>query len=118
MIRAENISFILKKAFLLILFLCLIIGFCLNPVKSTVSYITSLSVTCVNTFTGEGYVKPTDPTNPENPSKPTDPTKPTEKPDNPPTSDSNYTDLYIAAMLICVAGVVIACKIWRKKDSI
>ena len=104
MAKRKNLSFLLKQFFLLVLCVCLTIGLCSQPVKSTVSYITSLSATCVNTFTGE-EIKP----NPPSPGP--------DDPDTPSTGDNSHLEWYIFGMLISLAGFVITLRLGCKKES-
>lgn len=53
MTENKELTFVFKQFFMLVLCVSLAAGLCSQPLKSTVSYISSLSETCVNTFTGE-----------------------------------------------------------------
>ena len=114
MTKARSIPFLFKHFFLLALCVCLMAGLFSQPVKSTAAYVISLSVTCVNTFTGDGQIKPTDPSDP---SKPSEPAEPTQNPDTPPTGETGYVEWYAIGMLLSLAGLVATWKWERKRDS-
>lgn len=71
MTRSRTLALACKWAALLSVFVCLISAVLSLSVRGTTAYMSSLSVTCVNTFSSDEV---------------SDPDKPQE-PDNPPTSD-------------------------------
>ncbi len=95
----------LRQTFLPVLYICLAITLFSQPVRSSVSYITSLSVTCVNTFTCEGQIKP-DPS-----AKPTDPVDPS----TPVTGDDGLLKKYALGMSISLAVFAATLKLGHKK---
>lgn len=109
--KEKPFSFI-KSFFLLAMCFCLIFGLYTQTVKSTVAYVTSLSATCVNTFTSEekpDTEKPIEPENPEVPKEPEVPEKEPTKPKEPvpSTGDNSRIGWYIAAMLISMSAMAI-----------
>ena len=64
MTKKEKHLLLFKSFFLLAICVCLTIGLYTQTVKGTTAYVTSLSVTCVNTFTGESQTEPSQPTEP------------------------------------------------------
>lgn len=95
-----------KTMFKILLGISIIIYFYVVPVRSTTSYITSLSPDCVNTFTVSDKdiseeVKP--PINIE-----------TEAQD---TGDINHSKWYITGMLISILGMVLIRKLNHKKGE-
>lgn len=105
MTKPKDLAFIFKRLLLPALCLCLMAVVCMKPVESTVSYVTSLSATCVNTFTGEGQEGP------EEPGKPV-------QTENPPTGDSSHAEWYGAVLLLSLVGAVITWRLGRKRDFI
>lgn len=103
MTRPKNLPFIFKRLSSLALCLCLMAAVCTKPAGSTVSYVTSLSATCVNTFAGEGQEGPQEPGT-------------AVVPENPPTGDSSHGEWYGAALLISLAGAAITWRLGRKRD--
>lgn len=104
MTRGRAWRFAFKHLFLLTLCVCLLAGLSSKPVKTTVSYVTSLSATCVNTFTGEGQTEP-------------EPSDPSTDPDSPPTGDNTHREWYVLGVLISLAGLAAVWKPGRKKDG-
>ena len=84
MTRSRTLALACKWAALLSVFVCLISAVLSLSVRGTTAYMSSLSVTCVNTFSSDEV---------------SDPDKPQE-PDNPPTSDAD-------ADAFCAAGAVV-----------
>ena len=109
MTKKEKHLLLFKSFFLLAICVCLTIGLYTQTVKGNTAYVTSLSVTCVNTFTGESQTEPSQPTEPSE-SEPNVPSKP-------PTGDSNQIGWYLAAMLLGASGIVGGLMWTRKKDS-
>lgn len=101
MAKNKVLPFVFKQFSLLTLCGCLTATLFSQLGKSTVSYITSLSVTCVNTFTGEGQTEPDQPTLP-----PTD----ADSLDDPPTGDDSYLEWYVIGMLASLAGLMVTWK--------
>lgn len=85
--------------------LCLLCGLILQPVKSTASYITSLSMTCVNTFTAEKTQSPSTPEQPENPD------------DTPPTGDDSHWTWYLLGAGASLGGIALIWKTGRKSKN-
>ncbi len=109
MTQSRGWAFACKQLFLLSLCACLIFGLFSRPVKSTASYITSLSATCVNTFTGEESTEPSVPT--------TDPDVSTEPdvPESPQTGDNSHFKWYILGMFVSLAGLAVTWKLRRNE---
>lgn len=84
MTPSRSLALACKWAALLSVFVCLISAVLSLSVRGTTAYISSLSVTCVNTFSSDEV---------------SDPDRPQE-PDNPPTSDAD-------AYAFCAAGAVV-----------
>ncbi len=100
----------LKQFFLLVLCVSLAACLCSQPLKSTVSYISSRSETCVNTFTGE-MTEPVpsepgrDEPEPENPGNS----------ESPPTGEYIRSEWYVFGMLIGLAGFAATAKLGSRK---
>lgn len=109
MTKKEKHLLLFKSFFLLAICVCLTIGLYTQTVKGTTAYVTSLSVTCVNTFTGESQTEPSQPTEPSE-SEPNVPPKP-------PTGDSSHIGWYLAAMLLGASGIAVGLIWTRKKGS-
>lgn len=88
--------------YILKLMICLAIVFCIMPVKDTSSYVTSLSQTCENTFTGEVETDISTPQKPNTESKQTN------------TGDNTTQELYIAGM---ISALVVIFVIWRYRHK-
>lgn len=88
----KHILNILKRIFFCTLCLSFVLGISSQTVNGTVSYVSALSKSCVNVFSGTDP-KPTQPTSTVQPTtKPTEPpTKPTEKPTAEPTEPTETT---------------------------
>ncbi len=100
MAKSKIAPFVLKQFFVLLLCVCLIAGICCRPVESTISYITSFSDTCVNTFEGEAPDEPRPPL-----------------PTPPETGESSEPDWYMVGMLLCLAGFVFIWKIGYRREK-
>ena len=95
-----------KQFILLLLCVCLISGIYSQQIKGTVSYITSLSVICVNTFAGDADLPPEPSTPPMDP----------EDPGTPPTGDGRNLEWYVIGMLTSIAALMLLWKADRHKE--
>ncbi|MGN0172178.1 MAG: hypothetical protein ACI39E_05300 [Acutalibacteraceae bacterium] len=100
--RSKPLSFAAKPLLLLALCICLIFGVMSQPVTDTVSYVTSLSATCVNTFTSDGQTEP-------------GPSVPSGESGIPPTGDSSHAQWYAVGMLVALAGLAVVWKSGQKR---
>lgn len=103
MTQKQERTFAFRQIFMLLLCVCLTLGILFQPVRSTVSYITSLSATCVNTFTAEEGSEP--------PVPPTDP----DTPDTPAMGEESYFEWGLLAWLLSIAGLAVTCLLWRRE---
>ena len=111
MTENKELTFVFKQFFMLVLCVSPAAGLCSQPLKSTVSYISSLSETCVNTFTGErAEPVPSEPGQDE-PGKPENPGNA----ESPPTGDYIQSEWYVFGMLVGLAGIAATVRSGRRE---
>ena len=104
MTKTRRTLCVCRSFFLLALCLCIIIVLYTQPVKSSAAYVTSLSTTCVNIFTGEGNSEPPTSYQPDSPPSPS-------------TGDSLHIAPYLAVMLFSLATVAVLFDLRRKRND-
>ena len=117
MTKTEKHFSFFKSFFLLAMCICLTVSLYMQAIKSTAAYVTSLSATCVNTFTEDVQTDPEKPIEPEKPEETTKPSGPseTDKPSAPSTGDNSHIGWYIVAMMISMAAMAVIFFWSRKK---
>ncbi len=106
----KKLPFVCKQLCLILLCVCLLCGLCLQTATTTVSYVTSLSATCVNTFSGEIVDEPAEPV--------TRPEQVQGESDIPPTG-SRYAAIGASVLFVGLAGATLlwSLKAKRREES-
>lgn len=102
MTESKGPLFVLKRFLRALMCVCLLCEVCLRPIICTAALDASRSVTCVNSFVGEGQ--------PESP-----PDSAQEQPAMA-TGDEEPIEWYAAGILFGMAGVAAVWKIYRRKN--